>query len=378
MSDFRKPRADYPIYPSTGYYRKRAQTFKVPKGRRGIKPKGQRVGNFVKYQDPNFIFIKAEDDARKARELAIAQAKEQEQYRQLQIQDIEDEKRERERKERARQDELQIRRDELAENQKTQREQLRLQDEAQQETERYRAAKAVRARELREKEREREQRLIEDRREIAGHLTQLYEASERRAGENLEVFRTAFQAIADRRPVDFRDIKLQEQTDLSADQRRDRRGRSESFEREVSVGFESLAGTPAGRERSPTPERRQSIPIETIEQTTQKGRDVKLPKRYEGGATEQDLAAAGGIEGQTPRGGSTSNRSPTQRGGSGSEETERRGSNKGKQTFPQPEPEREEGTPVIGGGDWLKSVKLSPATKGGLTESQVEIDLGNL
>jgi hypothetical protein len=224
MSDFRKPRPDYPIYPSTGYYRKRAQTFKVPKGRRGIKPKGQRVGNFVKYQDPNFIFIKAEDEARKARELAIAQAKEQEQYRQLQIQDIEDEKVERERKERARQDELQIRRDEFAENQITQREQLRLQDEAQQETQRYRAAKAAQTEQLRIESDGREQRLLEDRREVIGHLTRLAEAQERRAGENLEVFMRAFKAIEDRRPVDFRDIKSQEQTDLSADQRRDRRG----------------------------------------------------------------------------------------------------------------------------------------------------------
>jgi hypothetical protein len=376
MSDFRKPRPDYPIYPSTGYYRKRAQTFKVPKGRRGIKPKGQRVGNFVKYQDPNFIFIKAEDEARKARELAIAQAKEQEQYRQLQIQDIEDEKVERERKERARQDELQIRRDEFAENQITQREQLRLQDEAQQETQRYRAAKAAQTEQLRIESDGREQRLLEDRREVIGHLTRLAEAQERRAGENLEVFMRAFKAIEDRRPVDFRDIKSQEQTDLSADQRRDRRG---SADVDVDEVFSRA-------------QRRQKSPELSGEGRFLRGGGTNKPARFEGGATEQELAAAGGIEGQTPRGGSTSStssreyetprggstssRSPTPRGGSGSEETERRGSNKGKQTIPQPEPEREEGTPVIGGGDWLKSIQLSPATKGGLTESQVDRDLG--
>lgn len=177
----------------------------------------------------------------------------------------------------------------------------------------------------------------------------MYEASERRAGENLEVMKSAFQAITDRRPVDFRDVKAQEQTDLTADQRRDRRGRSESLDRAVSVGLESLAGTPKGRQRTPSPERkrqveqvkqqlqpepkpepepetRQNIPIETIEQTTKKGRDVKLPKRFEGGATEEELAAAGGIEGQTPatrRYKQQPKPQTTARGGSGTEEVER-------------------------------------------------------
>jgi len=70
-----KPRPDYPIYPSAGYYRQRAQVFKRPKGRGGKKPKGKRVGNFVPFQDPNFLIIKAQDEMRKARELAIAEAK---------------------------------------------------------------------------------------------------------------------------------------------------------------------------------------------------------------------------------------------------------------------------------------------------------------
>ena len=69
-----KPRPDYPIYPSTGYYRERAKAFKRPKGRKGKKTKGKRVGNFVPFQDPNFLIFKAQDEARKARELAIAEA----------------------------------------------------------------------------------------------------------------------------------------------------------------------------------------------------------------------------------------------------------------------------------------------------------------
>jgi len=246
----------------------------------------------------------------------------------------------------------------------------------------------------------------------------LYEVSERRAGENLAVMRDAFQAITDRRPVDFRDIKAQEQTDLTADQRRESRSRSPSADtlgRQVSVGFESVEGTPKQRQRTPSPERerqlkqvkqqlggspagkalteeiekseeflkkqserdesffgklekgakptgglkldteeeiarklgqrgspaataqpepetetKRNVPIETIEQTTKKGRDVKLPKRFEEGATEAELAEAGGIEGKTPASRKTEQRykqqpkpQTTARGGTGTKSVER-------------------------------------------------------
>lgn len=350
MSDFRKPRPDYPIYPSTGYYRKKAQTFKVPKGRRGRKPKGQRVGNFVKYQDPNYIFIKAQDEARKARELAISQAKEQEELRQLQIADIEDERVERGRKERARQDELQIRRDELRQNQRTQREQLRLQDEAQQQTQRYRATKlAQQANQGQARQREAG--------DILGQLRRLTESSERRGGENREIYQQFFAERDRRGDLSLSSIQAQETTDLPED-RRDRRGRSLSLDEEV---FSKALVQQKERKY----ERRGfDDPLVEGEKTPATLRENPKKKVKPFGASEAELAAAGGIEGQTPR------------GGSGSEEIDRRGSNKGKQTLPQPEPEREEGTPVIGGGDWLKSVQLSPATTGGLTESQVDRDLG--
>jgi len=392
MSDFRKPRPDYPIYPSTGYYRKRAQAFKRPKGRKGKKPKGQKLvprsqEQFaIPSQAQDFLIIKAQDEARKARELALAQAQEQEELRQLQIADIEDERVERRRKERARQEELQIRRDEFALSAATQREQLRLQGEAQEETQRYRHQK-LQLLDYQGRER------LEDRRQLEAQFGRLYESQERRAGENLEMFKTAVEAITDRRPVDFRDIRAQEQTDLnlSPEDRRDRRSRSPSREAAVSAGFESLATTPRGRQRTPSPERQRqvkqvkqqfqpepeteggavNVPIETIEQTTRKGRDVKKPARFEGGATTPEIAAAGGIEGQTP-----------QRGGSGSKETKRRGKDAGKDS-----------TPVIGGSKErlealsltekspsqvkkeVEGIKLSPATTGGLTESQVSRDL---
>ena len=76
MSDFRKPRPDYPIVPQSALYRTERPTyFKRPKGRRGKKTKGKKVGKFVAYQDPNFLLIKKADEARKARELAVATAR---------------------------------------------------------------------------------------------------------------------------------------------------------------------------------------------------------------------------------------------------------------------------------------------------------------
>ena len=418
MSDFRKPRPDYPIYPSAGYYRKRAQAFKRPKGRRGRKPKGKKLvprGQAqpqVPSQAQDFLIIKAQDEARKARELALTQAQEQAEFRQLQIQDIEDERVERRRKERARQEDLQIRRDELAlaaaqqrGNLAIQREQLRLQDAVADETARYRQQK-LQLLDYQGQERR------QDRAQLEAQFGRLYEAQERRMGENIEMFKTTVEALTDRRPVDFREVRGQEQTDLklSPEDRRDRRSRSPSKEAAVSAGFESLATTPKGRERTPSPERERqvkqvkqqlqpkpqpepeteggggatNVPIETIEQTTRKGRDVKKPKRFEGGATTPELAAAGGIEGQTP-----------QRGGSGSKETTRRGKNSGKEETPVIGGKQSVSqTPVIGGSrerleqlaqgggaktaEQVKSevagVKLSPATTGGLTQSQLSRD----
>ena len=233
MSDFRKPRPDYPIYPSTGYFRQRAKVFKRPKGRRGRKPKGKRVGSFVPYQDPNFLIIKAQDEARKARELAVEQVKQQ-------------------------------------------REQLRLQGEAQQETQRYRAKKLelLQQQTTQGTPKEREQLRKE-------------EEPERREGERQEVIL------------------------LSDKEREDRRRR----ERSVSIDE-----TPVFAELEPEPEPQIEIPEEEgfgQGHRTRGEEQRRKPKRFEGGATEEELAAAGAIEGQTPR------------GATGSEETQRRGKGAG-------------------------------------------------
>ena len=88
MSDFRKPRPDIPIVPREALYRTQRPTyFKRPKGRRGRKPKGQKVGKFVSRQDPNFALRKKEDDQRKARELAVATAQRRQR---LDVEELED------------------------------------------------------------------------------------------------------------------------------------------------------------------------------------------------------------------------------------------------------------------------------------------------
>ena len=131
MSDFRKPRADNPILPATALYRRAGskKVFKRPKGRRGRKPKGRRSAPYVKYQDPNYLVRKAEDEARKARELAAREQQQREDFRQLQVQEIRDRRVDRRREEAARQDNLQIQRDRLRLEAAGQREDLRLRGE---------------------------------------------------------------------------------------------------------------------------------------------------------------------------------------------------------------------------------------------------------
>lgn len=236
MSDFRKPRPDYPIYPSTGYFRERAKAFKRPKGRRGRKPRGKRLvprGQAQRIsQAEDFLIIKAQDEARKARELAVEQVKQQ-------------------------------------------REQLRLQGEAQQETQRYRAKKLELLQQQQTTQgtpKEREQLRKE-------------EEPERREGERQEVIL------------------------LSDKEREDRRSR----ERSVSIDE-----TPVFTE--PQPEPQLEIPEEEgfgQGHRTRGEEQRRKPDRFGEFATEEELAAAGAIEGQTPR------------GATGSEETQRRGKGAG-------------------------------------------------
>lgn len=88
MSDFRKPRPDIPIVPREALYRTEKPTFfKRPKGRKGRKTKGKKVGKFVARQDPNFKLQKERDEKRKSRELAVATAQRRQQ---LDVEELED------------------------------------------------------------------------------------------------------------------------------------------------------------------------------------------------------------------------------------------------------------------------------------------------
>ena len=88
MSDFRKPRPDFPIVPREALYRTERPTyFKRPKGRRGRKTKGKKVGKFVASQDPNFKLQKERDEKRKARELAVSTAQRRQR---LDVEELED------------------------------------------------------------------------------------------------------------------------------------------------------------------------------------------------------------------------------------------------------------------------------------------------
>ena len=71
MSDFRKPRPDVSILPQSALYRKTPRTpFKVPKGRRGRKPKGQKLISAAKKNLSQFNKFHTEAARNKERDRA--------------------------------------------------------------------------------------------------------------------------------------------------------------------------------------------------------------------------------------------------------------------------------------------------------------------
>lgn len=205
MSDFRKPRPDDPIVPQSALFRVAQKPFKRPKGRRGRKPKGQRVGKFVARQDPNFLIQKAQDEARKARELAIRRQEEDRELRQLQVQNIRDERVDRRRAEQARQDNLVIQRDRLRIEAAQGREVLRLRDRDQiradqdlrfrqelaafqtQETAEFRQGQIIAQQQDREDRAARDERNQAENHRIYQELMAIGERQERRQGENFQI-----------------------------------------------------------------------------------------------------------------------------------------------------------------------------------------------
>tara|TARA_R100001369_G_scaffold54939_1_gene81832 strand:+ start:616 stop:2907 length:2292 start_codon:yes stop_codon:yes gene_type:complete len=262
MSDFRKPRADNPILPTTAIFRKVRKTPKKPKGRRGKKPKGKKVGNFVSRQDPNYLLRKADDEARKAREDRQRQTEQQERQIQLQVEDIRDR-----RQDRAGQ--LQIAQDRFAleagqaranvrnqrealrlqgeglilqgedravriQNQANQREQLRLQAEGQADTQRFRVAELTQGANRDAARAAEAATLRTENFEIYGTLQRIFRQQERREGENLKLmkdFLTQQSRAVRLDPAVFRAGSASELEDApfgeraTSEQRRDRRGR---------------------------------------------------------------------------------------------------------------------------------------------------------
>jgi len=209
MSDFRKPRTDNPIVPQSALFRKVVKAPKKPKGRRGRKPKGKKSGNFVSRQDPNFILRKEEEELRRAREDRQRKSQTQESLVQLQIEDIRDR-----REDRAGQ--LQIAQDRFALDAAEGRQQLRLQGEENQRTERYRAAKLTQGANQGAARAAEAVRAQQDSMDIYTQLRQQHRLQERRKGENREVMRNLLEGSRDRRPEDI-DPRQFFESDLSVE-----------------------------------------------------------------------------------------------------------------------------------------------------------------
>ena len=162
-SDFRKPRADYPIYPSSGIVRPRVKGFRVPKGRRGRKPRGK--ARYTKPEPPPVP----------------------DRFQQAKIQEIK-------------------------ENARDRRERLRLEQDIAREQIRYREAKAVR------EEQRAAVRLIEGRRvqqrndrliaDQARHFTELLDRSERRSGEVQAQYNEFLQQVLSQRNLEYKEPEI--------------------------------------------------------------------------------------------------------------------------------------------------------------------------
>ncbi len=162
-SEFRKPRADYPIYPSSGIVRQRVKGFRVPKGRRGKKPRGKAVRQGVTALKPPNRY-------------------------------------------------QQVRTQEIKENARDRRERLRLERDIAKETIRYREAKAVR------EEQRAAVRLIEGRRvqqrndrliaDQARHFTDLLDRSERRSGEVQAQYQEFLQQVLSQRNLEYKEPEI--------------------------------------------------------------------------------------------------------------------------------------------------------------------------
>ena len=162
-SDFRKPRPDFPIVPQTAILRPRVKGFRVPKGRKGRKPRGK-----ARYTKPEAPPVP-------------------DRFQQAKIQEIK-------------------------ENARDRRERLRLEQDIAKETIRYREAKAER------EERRAAVRVIEGRRvqqrndrliaDQARHFTELLDRSERRSGEVQAQYNEFLQQVLSQRNLEYKEPEI--------------------------------------------------------------------------------------------------------------------------------------------------------------------------
>ena len=162
-SDFRKPRPDFPIVPQTAILRPRVKGFRVPKGRKGRKPRGK--ARYTKPEPPPVP----------------------DRFQQAKIQEIK-------------------------ENARDRRERLRLEQDIAKETIRYREAKAER------EERRAAVRVIEGRRvqqrndrliaDQARHFTELLDRSERRSGEVQAQYNEFLQQVLSQRNLEYKEPEI--------------------------------------------------------------------------------------------------------------------------------------------------------------------------
>ena len=162
-SDFRKPRPDFPIVPQTAILRPRVKGFRVPKGRKGRKPRGK-----ARYTKPEAPPVP-------------------DRFQEAKIQEIK-------------------------ENARDRRERLRLEQDIARETIRYREAKAER------EERRAAVRVIEGRRvqqrndrliaDQARHFTELLDRSERRSGEVQAQYNEFLQQVLSQRNLEYKEPEI--------------------------------------------------------------------------------------------------------------------------------------------------------------------------
>lgn len=275
MDDFRKPRPDDPILPLQALYRKPPKAFKRPKGRRGRKPKGRPLK--PRGQDRKFNIIKKADEARKGRELAIKQVKD---------------------KERRGEEDIKLRRD-----------QLRLEDQSQQDTARFRAAQVQRATRTQLNQQALEDRRQRDLQNIFAFFQRSFLDAERRTGDNQVRFQETIARLQDRgQGVSREDIRGLQQQQEELIRLVTPRSARPSPQAEAQRETTDISSAQLRRQRSRATPERDLVPSQDDQAVFNEAMDTAFReqkrekfRQERGGGGSVRLAPVQEEEGQTPR-----------------------------------------------------------------------------